>query len=239
MDRFLFPPWVNKFTLMVLAGVGGGGAYVGILLAFGTWPGVMNTGYAPEQPVPFSHALHAGELKMDCRYCHNTVEVAAHAAVPATNVCGNCHGGKDSSGTKKTAVHLASLKLAPVRNSLETGDPVEWERIHDLADYVYFNHSVHISSGVSCVECHGRIDKMEVVHQDKPLSMSWCLECHRNPTPRLRPQSEITNLAWTWEDSYETEKDFLDAMHVTYGAKDSDPETDPYKASTSCSTCHR
>lgn len=236
MDRFVFPPWVNKFTLMVLAGLGGGAAYAGAMLAFGTWPSVMNTGYEPKQPVPFSHKLHAGELKMDCRYCHNTVEIAAHAAVPSTNVCGNCHKGVDAQGQAvTTAVHANSVKLQPIRNSLTTGEPVEWERIHDLADYVYFNHSVHINRGVSCVECHGRIDKMEVVHQDKPLSMSWCLECHRNPESRMRPRDKITQLDWTWQDDFKSAEQHVQAMRDEYGMG----EDKPIQASTSCSTCHR
>ncbi|MEM6329176.1 MAG: cytochrome c3 family protein [Planctomycetota bacterium] len=231
MDRFLFPPWVNKFTLMVLAGLGAGGAYAGAMLGYGTWPSVMNTGYAPDQPVPFSHKLHAGELKMDCRYCHNTVDKAAHAAVPSNNVCLNCHTGLGPDGAAvKTAVHAQSLKLLNVRMSATTGDPVEWERIHDLADYVYFNHSIHVNKGVGCVECHGRIDKMDVVYQDQALSMSWCIECHRNPTPRLRPKSEITNLAWKREGTLEQH---IEAMEAEYNGGQE------YKASTSCSTCHR
>ena len=189
---------MNTFTLLVLGGIGLGGAYAGGLLFFGTMPDVMYTGYQPTQPVPFSHKLHAGELKMDCRYCHYTVDKAAHAAVPATNTCGNCHNAaKNPDGTlAKTVVHPNSPKLQPVRDSLATGEPVKWERIHDLADYVYFNHSAHVNKGVGCVECHGRIDKMEVVYQHEPLSMSWCLDCHRNPEPRLRPLDQITNMAW-------------------------------------------
>lgn len=213
-------------------GVGGGAAYAGAMMAFGTWPQVMNAGYKPEQPVPFSHKLHAGELKMDCRYCHNTVDKAAHAAVPATSVCGNCHSGANPDGSAgTTAVHMKSVKLQPIRESLSSGDPVHWERIHDLADYVYFNHSVHINRGVSCVECHGRIDRMEVVEQAKPLSMSWCLDCHRNPEPRMRPASEITNLGWQMPGSME---EHVQAMREEYG----DGET-PIRASTNCSTCHR
>ena len=231
MDRFVFPPWVNKFTLMVLTGVAAGGAYAASIMAFGTWPQVMNTGYAPEQPVPFSHKLHAGELKMDCRYCHNTVDKAAHAAVPSTNVCINCHSGMDADGqTSKTAVLPTSVKLEPVRESAATGKPVEWERVHDLADYVYFNHSVHVNSGVSCAVCHGRIDKMDVVKQDKPLSMSWCIDCHRNPEPHLRPASEITNLAWQREGELDAH---VKAMRQEHGGGKE------IRASTSCSTCHR
>lgn len=230
MDRFHFPPWVNTFTLMVLGGVAGGGAYVAGMLMFGTWPSVMNEGYSPVQPVPFSHKVHAGELKMDCRYCHNTVDQAAFAAVPATNVCGNCHRGLDAEGqTATTAVHVNSLRLMPVRESLTSGKPIPWQKVHDLADYVYFDHSVHLARGVSCVECHGRIDKMEVVEQIKPLSMSWCLECHRNPAPRQRPPEEVTNLAWVHPSD----------DPQAYGEQLQKDHNWPNKASTNCSTCHR
>lgn len=212
---------------MVLAGIGGGGAYALGMLAFGTWPDVMNTGYAPKQPVPFSHKLHAGELKMDCRYCHNTVDKAAHAAIPGNNTCTNCHSAAYSDGTTPTtAIHTQSEKLLPVRESQVSGKSVEWERIHDLADYVYFDHSAHVNRGVSCVECHGRIDKMEVVHQAKPLSMSWCLECHRNPTARLRPQEFITKLDWVPDEDPE----------VVGARVQKELNINP---STNCSTCHR
>ncbi len=232
VDRFLFPPWVNKFTLMVLAGVGAGGAYAGALLGFGTWPAVMNTGYAPEQPVPFSHRLHAGELKMDCRYCHNTVDKTAHAAVPSTNVCWNCHTSRvdPNDPGSKTAIHAKSLKLEPVRLSMAKDEPVPWKRVHDLADYVYFNHSIHVNRGISCVECHGRIDKMDVVQQDKSLSMSFCIECHRNPAPRMRPLDQVTNLAWQRPGELDQH---ITEMEQLYGNGGS------VQASTSCSTCHR
>ncbi|MEN0109589.1 MAG: cytochrome c3 family protein [Planctomycetota bacterium] len=232
MDRFHFPPWVNTFTLMVLGGVAAGGAYAGAVLFYGTLPEVMYTGYQPEQPVPFSHKLHAGELKMDCRYCHYTVDQAAHAAVPATNTCGNCHNAQQNpDGTlAKTVVHSVSVKLQPVRDSLATGEPVLWERIHDLADYVYFNHSAHVNKGVGCVECHGRIDKMEVVYQHEPLSMSWCLDCHRNPEPHLRPLDQITNMAWDPEKTEgrtreEVGAEVADALGV--------------HPNSNCTTCHR
>lgn len=213
---------------MVLGGVAGGGAYAAGVLGYLTWPEVMNVGYSPQQPVPFSHRLHAGELKMDCRYCHNTVEQTAHAAVPSTSVCANCHGG---GSTPITAIHTTSSKLLPVRQSQATGDPIEWEKIHDLGDYVYFNHAVHVTQGVGCVECHGRIDRMDVVHQAKPLTMSWCIECHRNPEPRMRPPEEVTNLAWTMQDSPEVHAQH---MRELYGDGES-----PIRASTNCSTCHR
>ena len=231
MDRFVFPPWVNQFSIMAIAGALGGAAYAGGLLFYATWPTVMHSGYQPKQPIPFSHRLHAGELKMDCRYCHNTVDQAAHAAVPASNVCGNCHKGLTPEGTAtKVAVHAKSVKLLPLRESLATGQPVEWNRVHDLADYVYFNHSVHVNRGVSCVSCHGRIDKMDVVYQHESLSMSWCLDCHRNPAPHIRPQEYITKLDWDPEVTEGITKEEIGAQLV---------ELNKINPSTSCSTCHR
>ena len=228
MDRFVFPPWVNKFSTMLLVGAPLGVALAGATVFYGTLPEVMYTGYQPTQPVPFSHKIHAGELKMDCRYCHNTVEKAAHAAVPATSTCANCHNAsKKPDGTlAKTVVHSASPKLTLVRDSIATGKSIEWERIHDLADYVYFNHSAHVNRGIGCVSCHGRIDRMEVVAQDQPLSMSWCLDCHRNPEAHLRPLDQITNMAWVPEDS-----------QLKVGKRVSkDLNIHP---NTNCSTCHR
>ena len=198
LDSFVFPAWVNKMVLLGLASAGLIGGYVATVGFFATHPKVINVGHMPEQPVPFSHALHAGKLKLDCRYCHNTVDKAAHAAIPPTATCGNCHGGKDrvKEGATLAAVHLKSEKLTKVRESLESEDPVEWIRVHELPGFVYFNHSAHVTRGVGCVECHGRIDKMEVVYQAKQLSMKWCLDCHRNPDEALRPVDQVTNLGW-------------------------------------------
>jgi menaquinone reductase, multiheme cytochrome c subunit len=233
VDRFYFPSWVNRLVILLGLGAGAAVVYGGLVYAYGTLPSTLNVGYSPAQPVPFSHQLHAGQLKMDCRYCHTTVDKAGHAAIPATGMCINCHSGADASGqTKYTAVHSASLKLLPVRESYTTGKPVQWERVHDLADYVYFNHAAHVNRGVSCVECHGRIDRMERVWQDKSLSMSFCLDCHRDPAPRLRPQSEITNLAWVGPDLNDEAamQAHLEMIQREYG---------DIHASTNCSTCHR
>lgn len=210
-NNFLFPAWVNK---VVLLGLGGLVLFVGYMTTIGffaTHPNVINVGHQPKQPIPFSHALHAGQLKLDCRYCHNTVEKAAHAAIPPSATCGNCHGGKDrvKPGASLAAVHLNSEKLAPLRHSLETGEPVEWLRVHEVPGFVYFNHSAHVSQGVSCVECHGRIDKMEEVYQAKPLSMKWCLDCHRDPDEAIRPADQVTNLAWN-PDETELKKIYRD-----------------------------
>jgi hypothetical protein len=170
-------------------------AYAGVIVYFGFSPLATDVGYAPAQPVPFSHALHAGELGMDCRYCHTTVEKANHAAIPPTATCINCHS--QQYGIRKTSPKLAVLQEAFYGSERNPpGLPIPWVKVHDLPDYAYFSHSAHVNRGVGCVECHGRIDRMEVVYQAQPLSMGWCLECHRDPAPRLRPLSEITNMSW-------------------------------------------
>jgi Cytochrome c7 and related cytochrome c/Class III cytochrome C family len=144
----------------------------------------FEVGYQPEQPVDYSHKLHAGDLGIDCRYCHNTVEKAAFAAVPPTETCMNCHA----------KVRTESDKLLPVRESWATDQPVPWVRVHNLPDYVYFDHSAHLAAGVGCVSCHGRVDQMPKVTQVQPLSMSWCLDCHRNPGPNLRNPADVTKM---------------------------------------------
>jgi hypothetical protein len=149
-------------------------------------PSYTRVGYAPTQPVAFSHKIHAGQLGMDCRYCHTHVEESPHSNVPTSQVCQSCH----------TQIKANSPLLAEVRQSWATGEAIEWERIHKVPEYVYFNHSIHVKRGVSCVSCHGKINEMTVVYHDQPLSMGWCLECHRNPENHLRPVGEVYNLDW-------------------------------------------
>jgi len=141
--------------------------------------------------VAFSHQLHVGHLGMDCTYCHQAVFESPHANVPATQTCMNCHN------PKKANVKGTSPLLAPVRNSYDTGAPVEWKRVHKLPEFAFFNHAVHVNKGVSCVSCHGQVNEMKVVSHDQPLSMGWCLKCHNAPEKSLRPVSEVTNLTWT------------------------------------------
>ena len=149
-------------------------------------PESTDAGYQPKQPVRFSHKLHAGNLGMDCRYCHSTVERAAHAAVPTTDTCMNCH----------QRVRKRSELLTKVRESFAADKPIPWVRVHKVPEYAYFNHQAHLTAGVSCVSCHGRIDQMKEVRQVAPLSMGWCLDCHRNPAPHLRPREYLTQLDW-------------------------------------------
>jgi menaquinone reductase, multiheme cytochrome c subunit len=181
-----FPKWSNKAALGVLVGLVILPLYLGIILGYGANPTTLNVGYQPVQPVPYSHALHAGKLGMDCRYCHTTVETAGMAAVPATEVCMNCH----------QAIFANSVKLAEVRKSYTEGTPVPWIKVNDLPDYVYFNHSAHVHAGVGCAECHGQVQQMEVVRTVQNLSMSWCIECHRAPARFLRPRDQVTHMDW-------------------------------------------
>jgi hypothetical protein len=216
MDRRLFPPWIDRARPLAGVLLGIAPIYLLVLVYYGGSPETTDVGYAPEQPVPFSHRLHAGELGIDCRYCHNTVEQAATAAVPPTATCMNCH----------QRIAPESEKLRPVRHSAATGEPVPWVRIHDLPDYVYFDHSIHLAKGIGCVSCHGRVDTMDVVAQRETLSMGWCLECHRKPEPHLRPIDRITDLGWVPDE----DGDVLGArLRKEY---DVNPTTD-------CSTCHR
>jgi len=215
-DIFTFPKWTWVLRPGIAAAAVGGLVYASIVIYLGFSPKATDVGYMPTQPVPYSHALHVGQLGMDCRYCHTGVEVAAAAAIPPTQTCMNCH----------SKVRANSEKLIPVRESYATGMPVPWIRVHDLPDYAYFDHSAHVRRGVGCVSCHGRIDTMEVVFQAEPLSMGWCLECHRNPENHLRPVEFVTQLDWV------PEEDQLALGTRLREINNINPPTD-------CNTCHR
>ncbi len=212
----IFPEWTNRIPLW--GGVAG--PVVGLLAVGAVWyygsPRFIEVGYKPRQPVPYSHELHVGELGLDCRYCHAQVEVSPLATVPPTQVCMNCH----------QSVLRDDPKLAPIRASIASGLPMEWVRIHKLPDYAYFSHRAHVHAGVGCVTCHGRIDQMVEVAQAEPLSMGWCLDCHRNPAPHLRPTNEVTNMRWNAPD------DQIEVATAWIAEKKIDPPTD-------CSGCHR
>jgi hypothetical protein len=173
-----------RLALIALAALGVGG--------LGLAGGVVRSDYftgvalAPEQPVPFSHRHHAGQLGIDCRYCHDQVETAAMAGYPPTHTCMTCH----------SQLWTQADVLAPVRASLAEGRPLAWNRVHDLPDYVYFNHSIHVSRGVGCSECHGPVDRMTRIYKAESLQMGWCLDCHRDPAPHLRPPDQVFDLDW-------------------------------------------
>lgn len=182
----IFPRSLNRLPALVAVALLVGGGAVTFLIWYYFSPWNTQVGYAPHQPVPYSHRLHAGELGLDCRYCHVNVERGPMATIPPTQTCMNCH----------SIVRTDSARLAPIRESWTTGEPMEWIRVHRLPNHAYFDHSVHVTAGVGCVTCHGRIDQMDVVRQDQPLSMGWCLDCHRNPGPNLRPRDQVTNMTW-------------------------------------------
>lgn len=183
----IFPKWTNRLPLMILIG----GGLTASAVTAGVWyyftPKYTRVGYQPIQPVSFSHATHVDQLGMDCRYCHSAVEKSWFSNIPAASTCMNCHN----------QVLKDDPRLALVRESAATGKPIPWVQIHKTPDYVYFNHAVHVNRGISCVECHGQIDKMEEVYHAKPLSMAFCLECHRDPASKIRPLDKITDLNWT------------------------------------------
>jgi len=215
-DKFVFPRWVNGLREGIAVLAMGGLLYAVVLITWVFSPEMSAMGYAPEQPVPYSHALHAGDLGIDCRYCHTAVETTAKATLPPTATCMNCHA----------TIKTGSEQLAIVRASAETGAAIPWVRIPDLPDFVYFNHAGHIQSGVGCVSCHGQVDRMTVVEQAKPLTMGWCLECHRNPDPNLRPMEFVTDMTWVAAGDPVALGAELRAEHNI------NPSTD-------CTTCHR
>src|SRR5579875_175397 len=149
-------------------------------------PWVTRQGQRPDQPVPFSHKHHVQGLGLQCQYCHTTVEKSSYAGIPPTRTCMNCHA----------QIWTNAQLLEPVRNSWYTGQSIAWTKVHDLPDYVYFNHSIHVNKGIGCETCHGRVDEMPLMYAQNTLQMEWCLDCHRNPAKNLRPTSEIYNMAW-------------------------------------------
>jgi len=213
----LFRPHHNvlaRLSLLLLAGgaVGGLGGvffYVRSPLARGMQDPI-------EQPIQFDHRHHTRDEGIDCRFCHNTVEKSPHAGIPETQLCLNCH----------SQIWNQSPLLEPVRKSFFEGRPINWKKVNDVPDFVYFNHSIHVAKGVGCVTCHGRVDLMPAVEKANTLTMSWCLDCHRNPEKNLRPVSEVTNMEWKPEgDPVEVGKALREQNQVL--------------TRTSCTTCHR
>jgi hypothetical protein len=174
----------SRLSILALLVVGGA---LGAGLAALNWSGYnTNQDTYVEQPVQFSHAHHVGGMGIDCRYCHTTVEESAFANIPPTKTCMNCH----------SQIWINAPILEPVRASFRDGKPLQWTRVHDLPDYVYFNHSIHVKQGVGCATCHGPVDKMPLMYQQSTLMMQWCLDCHRNPANYVRPRDQVFNMAW-------------------------------------------
>jgi hypothetical protein len=215
----LFRPSANVFARAILIAIA-----VFPFAAIAVTYGIMNSAYVTgqdvvrTQPIPFSHKHHYAELGIHCLYCHTSVEKSPFAGLPATHVCMSCH----------SQIWTNAAMLAPVRESLAANRPVRWTRVHVLPAYVYFDHSVHVAKGVGCSTCHGRIDQMALTSQAAPLTMGWCVGCHSNPAPNLRPRGEIFNMAW------EPPPDQERAGHELLKANRIDPNR-----LIECSTCHR
>ena len=213
----LFRPKHNtlaKLSLLIVAG--GAAGSLGGLFFYVRSPLARGMQDPIEQPIQFDHRHHTRDEGIDCRFCHSSVDRSPHAGIPATQLCLNCH----------SQIWNQSPLLDPVRRSFIEGTPIVWKKVNDVPDFVYFNHSIHVNKGVGCVTCHGRIDQMAAVEKAQPLTMSWCLDCHRNPEKNLRPVEEVTNMAWVPEgDPAEAGKQYAELNQV--------------HTRTSCSTCHR
>jgi Class III cytochrome C family. len=205
---------ISMIAGVVLAGVGG---FVFTQVSRSSY--LTGQYVEKQQPVQFSHKHHTGDDGIDCRYCHTTVETTASAGMPSTQTCMNCH----------SQIWADSEYLAPVRASFRDNKPIEWERVHDLPEYTYFNHSIHIAKGVGCSTCHGEIDNMPSVYQENTLQMEWCLACHREPEKFIRPKSEIYNMQWQ-------NGDITSEARISLKA---DYKIRSKEMLTSCSVCHR
>lgn len=222
----LFPKWTNKLPALLALGAAATGLFVVFVVSFWFSPKHTDVGYQPYQPIAYSHKLHAGSLGLDCRYCHRMVEDGPHATVPDADTCFGCH-----KVVKKDSVELRPL-FAAYGTGKGDGTPIEWVKVHLLPEYAYFNHAVHLRAGVGCVSCHGRVDEMEVVRQVEPMSMGWCLECHRDPTSHIRPLDvPSTKMDWT-----ATPDSIAAARKLLEWQGDVAPALNP---PTHCSACHR
>ena len=217
----IFPPNSNS---LVTWSIWGGGVFVVLLLVALTFYARSNNnsvGVPVAQPVDFPHNLHVAQVGLDCRYCHTTVETSNTASVPSTETCMTCH----------SQLRVNTPQLQTVLDSWENNTPIQWNRVHQLADYVYFDHSIHVNNGVGCSSCHGAVDQMAQIWKNEPMTMGWCLECHRSPEEQLRPRSEVLNMSYTFPASPETQfaigTELVAAYHI---------DTERL---IQCSTCHR
>jgi hypothetical protein len=213
----IFSPGANTLSKVTIFGTLA-------LLATSLWawdaalrsPYMTQVGVVRGQPVAFSHAHHVAGLGLDCRYCHTAVEESASAGIPSTKVCMTCH----------SQVWSDAPILEPVRESWRTDRPLEWTRVHDLPDFAYFDHSIHVKKGIGCAECHGRVDEMPLMWAEAPLTMDWCVQCHRDPGARIRPRAEVFRMDW---DAGELDPEARAALLREYHVQ----------SLTDCSTCHR
>lgn len=202
-------------VVLVLVPLGLGGASA-LVYSWARSDKAWNVGEPAPQPIPFQHSLHSGTLGIDCRYCHSSVERAAHAGMPSAQTCMSCH----------SQLWAGASVLEPLRTSLALGEPIRWTSLNRLPDYAYFHHAAHVAKGVGCETCHGRVDEMPKTVKARTLSMGWCLECHRNPVPNLRPREAV--FAFGWEGHGTELPDDVRRLYATAAAR-----------LTSCNTCHR
>lgn len=222
----LFPKWTNRLPALLALGAAAAGLTVVFVVYFWFSPKNTDVGYQPYQPIAYSHKLHAGTLGMDCRYCHRFVEEGPHATIPDAATCMGCH-----SQVKKDSPALALLR-ENYGDGKADGTPIPWVKVHLLPQYAYFSHAVHINANVGCKSCHGMVNEMEIVNQVQPLSMGWCLECHRDPTTHVRPAGiSVTDM--TWEP---TDASIAAAQKRLEWQGDNPPALNP---PTHCSACHR
>lgn len=213
----VFPRWANRAARFTVA-FGAATLVLAPLVAM-VWvrtPLARGEGRPILQPVPFDHRVHVNGLRIDCRFCHASADRGRWAGLPATETCVACH----------TSAWINSSAFAPVRESMEKGQPIQWRRVTQLPDFVYFNHAIHVRKGIGCESCHGRVDQMAAVYQTAPLTMGWCLECHNNPGPSLRPLDAVTKMGWT---------------PVSHSGARTATLVAEYQIQrlTNCSTCHR
>jgi hypothetical protein len=195
-------------------------------------PYVTKEGLRPEQPVPFSHQHHVGGLGIDCRYCHTSVENSSFAGIPPTKTCMNCH----------SQIWTNAQMLEPIRASFRDNKSLQWSRVHDLPDFVYFSHEIHINKGVGCKSCHGPVDEMPLMYQDATLQMEWCLECHRDTAKVLRPREEVFNMQYKEPSRGNPVKfagaEFIDQQSLGKAIQKAYHVRNKFEI-TSCETCHR
>lgn len=211
----IFPRSANQISKASIVGV----AVLAGVLGWAVWSlnksdYVTRVGIAVQQPVPFSHQHHSAQLGIDCRYCHTSVETSAFAGIPPTSTCMNCH----------SQIWTKAEILEPIRASYRTGKAIEWNRVHDVADYVKFNHSIHIKKGIGCDSCHGRVDQMPLTWKQQPMSMQFCLDCHRAPEKHVRPREEVFNMAYVAHNQAELGPKLVKEYRI--------------REKTTCSTCH-
>ena len=224
----IFSPSTNtlsKASIVVGGLLAGTAAYA--VTTVNRWPWISNVDVAVEQDVPFSHKHHVGGLGIDCRFCHTAAEESAVAGIPPVKTCMGCH----------SVVWKDAPMLEPIRESYRSDKPVQWTRVHDLPDFVYFNHSIHLKKGVGCESCHGRVDQMPLMWKVNSLNMEWCLACHRNPQDFVRPRDQVTTMGWDPRQPAKSGSNLPSMSQAELGAK----LVQEYKIQslTYCSTCHR